>query len=82
MRKKRSWPNLRYYPVICRDKNVRDLNPGPAEYEGVLSSRSRHSVGTITVLCILFNLHIQDFIPARNVVEVNEIKICTTKIRR
>jgi hypothetical protein len=49
--RKRSWPNLRYYPGICLEglrkttKNLsqdnrspgRDLNPGPPEYEGVFS---------------------------------------------
>jgi hypothetical protein len=57
--RKRTWPNLRYYPRMCLEglrkttKHLsqdsrspgRDLNPGPPEYEaGVLTTRSRHSV--------------------------------------
>jgi hypothetical protein len=60
--KKRSWPNLRYYPSICLEglrkttKNlsqdtrspVRDLNPGPPEYEeGVLTTQLQRSVVTL-----------------------------------
>jgi hypothetical protein len=57
--RKRSWPNLRYYPSICLEgprKTVqnlsqdswspgRDLNPRPPEYEaGVLTTRLRRWV--------------------------------------
>jgi hypothetical protein len=51
-RRKKSWPNLRYYLDICLErlwksmKNLRhdrwssgqDLNPGPPEYKGVLTT--------------------------------------------
>jgi hypothetical protein len=57
---KRSWPNLRRYPGICveglrktttnlsQDSRSpgRDLNPGPPEYEGVLTTRPGRSVVT------------------------------------
>jgi hypothetical protein len=53
--RKRLWPNLRYYLSICLEglikttKNLRpdsrspgrDLNPGPPEYEGVLTDVSK-----------------------------------------
>jgi hypothetical protein len=57
--RKRSWPNLRYYPgtrlegvrkttkSLSQDSRSpgRDLNPGPAEYEArVLTTRPRRSV--------------------------------------
>jgi hypothetical protein len=60
--RKRSWPNLRYYPDICleglrkKTKNLsqfirspgRDLNPGPPEYEAeVLTTRPRRSMADI-----------------------------------
>jgi hypothetical protein len=59
--RKRSWPNLRYYPGICLEglrkatKNFsqdsrspgRDLNSGPPEYEaGMLTTRPRCTVRT------------------------------------
>jgi hypothetical protein len=58
--RKRSWPNLKYYLGIGLEglrkttKNLsqhsrspgRDLNPGPPEYEGVLSTRLRNSALT------------------------------------
>jgi hypothetical protein len=48
--RKRSWPNLRLFPIIClgelskttknlnqnRQSPDRDLNPGPPEYEAVV----------------------------------------------
>jgi hypothetical protein len=63
--RKRSCPDLRYYPVICLEglrkttKNLsqdrrslgRDLNPGPPEYEaGVLTTRPRRSVSPVLPL--------------------------------
>jgi hypothetical protein len=62
--RKRSWPNLRYYPGICLEgltkttKNLsqhsrspgRDLNPGPPEYEaGVLTTRTLSLVISLPV---------------------------------
>jgi hypothetical protein len=57
--RKRSWPVLRYYPGIRLEgprktskpsiriagRRGRDLNPGPPEYEGVLATRPRRSMG-------------------------------------
>jgi hypothetical protein len=62
-RRKRSWPNLKYYPGICLEGTRKttkslsqdsqspgpDLNPGPTEYEGVLTTRLRRSVHACTV---------------------------------
>jgi hypothetical protein len=57
--RKRSWPNLRYYPgifleeqrnttnILSQDRRSldRDFNPGPPEYDaGVLTTRLRRSV--------------------------------------